>query len=163
TSAISICKQRGADVITTVGEEWKRDRAQAAGADHVVNRKNEKIAEAVMRVTNGKGVDRVLDHVGAPTWQDSLKSLREGGKMLVCGTTGGSQASIDIRQFYTKKLTISGGLLGSKEDLNTVIKMFEDGKLTSVIDSIYNLEDAAKAHSKMEGSEHFGKIILKPG
>lgn len=163
TSAISICIQRGAKVITTVGEEWKIDRAQAAGASHVINRKNEKIAEAIMRITNGKGVDLVLDHVGAPTWQESLYSLREGGKMLVCGTTGGNQASIDIRQFYSKKLSISGGLLGPKEDLVTVVKLFEDGKLSSVIDSIYKLEDAAQAHSKMESSEHFGKIILKPG
>ncbi len=163
TSAISICRQRGAEVITTVGEEWKIDRAQAVGAGHVINRKNEKIAETVMKITDGKGVDLVLDHVGAPTWQDSLYSLREGGKMLVCGTTGGNQASVDIRQFYSKKLSILGGLLGPKEDLVTVIRLFEDGKLSSVIDSIYKLEDAAQAHSKMESSEHFGKIILKPG
>ena len=163
TSAISICKQRGAEVITTVGEEWKIDRAQAAGADHVINRKNEKIAESIMRITRGKGVDLVLDHVGAPTWQESLHSLREGGKMLVCGTTGGNQASIDIRQFYSKKLSIHGGLLGPREDLVTVVKLFEEGKLSSVIDSLFKLEDAAQAHSKMERSQHFGKIILKPG
>ena len=162
TSAISICKQRGAEVITTVGEEWKIDRAQAAGADHVINRKKEKIAESIMRITSGNGVDLVLDHVGAPTWQESLRSLREGGKMLVCGTTGGNQASIDIRQFYSKKLSIHGGLLGPREDLVTVVKLFEEGKLSSVIDSLFKLEDAAQAHSKMEHSEHFGKIILKP-
>ncbi len=161
-AAIQICKLFGAKVITTVGAEWKAKKAKETGADEVINRKEQDIVTEVKRLTDGTGVDVVVEHVGTSTWSSSLKSLSYGGKIAICGATSGYLGETDLRYIYRRSLTIFGTYMGTKAELLEVMRFLVRGKLRPVVDSKFPLERAAEAQRKMEESGHFGKIILNP-
>lgn len=161
-AAIQICKLFGAKVITTVGAEWKATKAKEIGADEVINRKEQDIVTEVKRLTDGTGVDVVVEHVGTSTWSSSLKSLTYGGKLAICGATSGYLGETDLRYIYRRSLTIYGTYTGTKAELLEVLRFLVLGKLRPVVDSKFPLERAAEAQRKMEESGHFGKIILNP-
>ncbi len=159
-ATIQLAKAMNAKVITTVGDERKAGPARSLGPDLVINRKTSDIVAEVIRFTNN-GVDAVIDHVGAQTWDTSLKCLRLAGRMVVCGTTSGNVASVDIRSFYSRQLAIFGAYLGTRAELFELLMFMASKKIKPVIDSVFRLGDAAKAQSRMERSEHFGKIVLQ--
>ncbi len=159
SATILLAKAKGAKVTTTVGDETKIGLAKRLGADHVINRKQNDIATEVSKLTDG--VDVVIDHVGAQTWNTSLRSLKQGGKMIVCGATSGETASIEIRTVYNKQASIIGAYLGTKSELIGLLKFMKLKKIRPLIDTIFKLSDVAKAQTRMENSEHFGKIVLQ--
>ncbi|RDD53166.1 MAG: alcohol dehydrogenase [Candidatus Korarchaeota archaeon NZ13-K] len=160
-SSIQIAKLHGARVIATVGDDWKVERAYGIGADHVINRKREDVVAKVRELT-GEGVDVVVDSVGSATWMTSLKCLRVGGRMISVGATSGEQATIDVRYVFSRQLRIIGSYMGSRAELMQVLRFFEAGRLKPVIDSVFKLEEARKAHERMERSDMFGKIVIVP-
>ena len=160
-SSIQIAKLLGAKVITTVGDDWKVEKAYKLGADYVINRRKEDVVKKVREIT-GRGVDVVVDSVGKETWDKSIRSLGVGGRLISVGATTGPDATIDVRRVFAKQLKILGSYMGSRAELMEVLSYFEDGKLKPVIDSRFPLEEARKAHEKMERSEMFGKIVLIP-
>ncbi|MEM4316335.1 MAG: zinc-binding dehydrogenase [Nitrososphaerota archaeon] len=160
-AAVQISKLFGATVIATVGDEWKKARAREIGADHVANRRTENIVEEVRRVTGGLGVDLVFEHAGEKMWNDALKSLRPGGVMVFCGATSGDEGRLSIRYAYRRQLRLIGSYSWNRYEIDRVLRLFESGRLRPVIDSIFPLKDAAKAHVRMERDEHFGKILLR--
>ncbi len=160
-ATIQLAKAKGVKVITTVGDDKKLGQARSLGPDLAINRKTSDIVNEVMKFTENNGVDVVIDHVGAQTWETSLKCLKPAGRMLVCGTTTGGIASVDIRAFYSKQAAIIGASLGTKSQLLELLSFMESKKIRPVIDSTFKLSDAAMAQSRMERSEHFGKIVLK--
>ena len=162
TIAIQLAKLIGAKVFTTVGLTNKIKRAQQIGADLVLNHYKDNIPSIIQEHTDGKGVDVVLDFTGASTWQRSIVSLRVGGRLLCFGGTSGYNVDFNIRQFYTKQLTLIGTYGGTKSDLIQALSLAEQEKMLPVIDSILPLKEAWKAHEKMEKSKHFGKIVLTP-
>jgi len=162
-ATIQLAKAKGAKVITTVGDDKKLGQARLLGPDLVINRKTGDILKDVTKFTENNGVDVVIDHVGAQTWETSLKCLKPAGRMLVCGTTTGGIASVDIRAFYNKQAAILGAYLGTKSQLLELLSFITSKKIRPVIDSTFRLSDAAKAQSRMERSEHFGKLVLQIG
>jgi len=160
SAAIQLARAKGAKVITTVGDERKMALAKKVGANHIINRTKHDIATEVMSLT-GEGVDAVIDHVGASTWMTSLNSLKLGGKMAVCGATTGETANIEIRTVYNKQASIIGAYLGTKAELVEMIRFMQAKKIRPIIDSKFKLSEAVEAQSRMERSEHFGKIILQ--
>ena len=160
SAAIQLARARGAKVITTVGDEGKVALAKKLGASHVINRTKQDIATEVVTIT-GDGVDAVIDHVGASTWMTSLKSLKLGGKMAVCGATSGEVANVEIRTVYNKQVSIIGAYLGTKNQLVEMMRFMHAKKIRPLIDSKFSLEKAAAAHERMEKNEQFGKIVLK--
>jgi NADPH:quinone reductase-like Zn-dependent oxidoreductase len=160
-ATIQLARAMGAKVITTVGDEQKINAARSLGPVLVINRKTSDIVAEVMKFTASSGVDAVIDHVGAQTWETSLKCLRPAGRMVACGTTSGNVASVDIRSFYSRQLSIFGAHLGTRAELFVLLTFIASKKIRPVIDSTFRLGDAAKAQSKMEKSEHFGKIVLQ--
>ncbi len=161
-AAIQLAKLAGATVITTVGDEWKAQKARELGADYVINRKKENVAERVNEITNGRGVDLVFEHAGQAMWDAAVKSLRPGGTMVFCGATTGDTTQINIRLLYRKQLNLHGAYAWNRDAMEKVLQLFAERKLKAVVDSVMPLEDAVKAHKRMENSEHFGKIILRP-
>lgn len=161
-SSIQIAKLHGANVIATVGDDWKVERAYGIGADFVINRRKEDVLAKVREIT-GEGVDVVVDSVGSETWMTSLKCLKVGGRMVSVGATSGEQATIDVRYVFSRQLRILGSYMGSRAELTQVLRFFETGKLKPVIDSKFKLEEAREAHERMEKSEMFGKILIIPG
>ncbi len=158
-SSIQIAKMLGARVITTVGDDWKIERAYKIGADHVIQRRREDVVSRVREIAGG--VDVVIDSVGKETWPLDLKVLKRGGRLVSVGATSGSSAEVDVRYVFAKQISILGSYMGSRAELMEVLRFVEEGRLKPVIDSVFKLEDAKLAHEKMERSEMFGKIVLR--
>jgi NADPH:quinone reductase-like Zn-dependent oxidoreductase len=159
-ATIQLAKALGATVITTVSGNSKHDFAKKLGADYIIDRTRQDIAEKVKKIVPG-GVDIVIDHVGAATWPTSITVLRQGGRMAVCGMTSGNEATVPVRAFYTKQIVMIGYLLGTKSQLHELINFVMRKKIQPVIDSVFPLQDAKEAQKKMEAGLHAGKILLK--
>jgi NADPH:quinone reductase-like Zn-dependent oxidoreductase len=163
SAAVQVGKLLGSTVIATVGNDTKKEKAQKLGADFVLNHHTEDIPREIKRLTNGRKVNVVFDHIGEATWEKSMKSMAPAGRLVNCGVTSGGKAEIDIRYVFVKQFSLMGSFMGGRGELLKVLSFFEDGKLRPVVDSIFPLSEAAKAQEKMEKSEHFGKIVLKIG
>ncbi|MEO9321593.1 MAG: zinc-binding dehydrogenase [Nitrososphaera sp.] len=146
-------------VITTASTEEKRDFSKDLGADYVIDTTGD-IAARVSEITGGRGVDIVIDHVGAATWTASISSLKQGGRMAVCGMTSGNDAVVPVRAFYTKQLIMTGALLGTKAQLAELVRFVARKKIHPVIDSVFALKDARLAQERMESGRHMGKILI---
>lgn len=161
SAAIQVAKTFGAEVIATAGSEAKAEKAKALGADHVIDHYRQNVLDEVRRITGKKGVDVVVEHVGKATWDSSVKALAKGGRLVLCGATTGAEVTTDLRFVFNRELTIYGSFMAGRGELLKVAKLFESHRLRPVVDSVYPLERAADAQKRMEGSEHFGKIVLK--
>jgi NADPH:quinone reductase-like Zn-dependent oxidoreductase len=160
-AAIQIAFLRGARVFATAGSDEKLERARALGAFEVIHHHTQDIAEEIKRLTNRRGVDVVLEHVGEATWPKSVRSLARGGRLVTCGATTGPNGTLDLTALFSKQLTIQGSYMGTKGELMRVARFFFTGQLTPVIDRTYPLADAAAAQQRMEESGQFGKIVLE--
>lgn len=160
SAGIQIAKVFGARVIAVIGADWKLEKARGLGADEVINHKDQSVLEEVRRLTARRGVDIVFDHVGAATWDTSLKSLARSGRLVTCGATSGAEAVTDIRYIFGRKLSIHGTWMGTKREMHQVMRLVEQGKLHPVVHQVFPLEETARAQEIMERSEHFGKLVL---
>lgn len=161
SAAIQIARLAGALVITTVGSEAKRERALAAGAYEVILYKTEDVAARVRALTDGRGADVVVEHIGPETWPASLAALAKGGRLVTCGATTGPQVSLDLRALFSRQLTIRGAYLGNRSELDAVTRLVAAGRLAPIIDSIYPLAEARKAQEVMLSRNFFGKLVLR--
>jgi NADPH:quinone reductase-like Zn-dependent oxidoreductase len=161
SAAIQIAKVAGARVIATAGSEAKLDRAKELGADELIQHSTQNIADEIKRITNRRGVDVVFEHVGEATWEQSIRSLALGGRLVTCGATTGHEGRIDIRLLFSRNLSILGTYMGSKAELFAVLELVGRGELKPVIDCVLPLERAAEAQERLENREQFGKIVLR--
>jgi NADPH:quinone reductase-like Zn-dependent oxidoreductase len=159
-ATIQLAKALGARVIATVSGKAKYDFAERLGAHHVIDRMSDNIAEEVKKIVPA-GVDIVIDHVGAATWPTSIAVLRQGGRMAVCGMTSGNEATVPVRIFYSKQIVMTGALLGTRAQLQELIRFVVKKRIKPMIDSILPLEEARQAQEKMATELHMGKILLK--
>ncbi len=161
SAAVQVAKLLGAKVIATVGSDTKIEKAEKLGADFTLNHHTQDIPGEIKRITNGRKVNVVFDHIGQATWDKSMKSMAPAGRLVNCGVTSGGKTEIDIRYIFVKQFSLMGSFMGGRGELLKVLSFFEDGKLKPVVDSIFPLAEARKAQERMEKSEHFGKIVLK--
>lgn len=162
TAAIQIAKLHRCRVITTAGDETKLDKARALGADFGINHYQQKISEEVRKITNKAGVDVVVEHVGAATWDESVKSLKSSGTLVTCGATTGPEVKIDLRHLFARQLTLLGSYMGTMADLHEVLGHVFAGRLKPVVDRVFSLKDLRVAHEYLEKSAMFGKIVVNP-
>jgi NADPH:quinone reductase-like Zn-dependent oxidoreductase len=158
---LSIAKGIGAKVIATAGSDWKLARAKELGADHVVNyTTTPKFSPHVKDFTDGRGVDVVFDCIGAPLWDESLASLKPGGRLVITGTTGGSQLPFNLSVMQSRPLTLMGSGARSRRSFAAMMHMVHYGRLRGVVDKTFDLEDTARSHEVMTGRDFFGKLVL---
>ncbi|MCH7472484.1 zinc-binding dehydrogenase [bacterium] len=162
TAAIQVAKVMGARVIATVGSAEKAAKARKLGADEVIDHyeRKDEIHKAVYALTQGAGVDVVVEHVGPAVFTQCVKALKRGGRLVTCGATSGPKVELDLRMLFAKHLTIYGSYMGSMSETLELLPLIERGILKPVVDKVFPLEQAADAHQRLEGSEHFGKIVL---
>ncbi|MFI5058475.1 MAG: zinc-binding dehydrogenase [Candidatus Acidiferrales bacterium] len=161
SAAIQIAKLFGARVIATAGTDEKLQKAKQLGADHGINHKSQKIRDEVRRITSKRGVDVVFEHVGAATWDESIASLAPSGRLVTCGATTGFDAKIDLRFLFSRQLSLLGSYMGTKSELQTVLKLVAAGRLKPIVDRVFPLAEAAAAHAYLESSSQFGKVVLR--
>lgn len=163
SAAIQIAKRLfQATVITTAGDEKKLAKGKELGADYLINHYQQKISEEVKKITGKVGVDIVFEHVGQATWDESMKSLKPGGRLVTCGATTGADTKLDLRFLYSRQYSLLGSYMGTMGELYDVLQHVFAGKLKPVIDATFPLAEAHAAHERMEKSEMFGKIVLQP-
>ena len=162
SAGLQIAKLAGARVFATASTPQKCELARKHGAEVTINYTETDFSHAVLEETNGRGVDVVLEHIGAATWQQSIASLSKNGRLVTCGVTTGNIAEIDIRKMYQKEITVMGSALGTMSELQTVTRLAGQGKLSPIIDSVLPLSSAHEAHTRLENRQNFGKICLVP-
>ncbi len=161
-AALQFAKLFGAEVIVTSSSDEKLAKAKELGADYTINyKKTSDAAKAVRELTKNRGVDIVVDSVGAATFDINLSVTRRGGRIVLCGVTTGAKTEANLQNIYWNQLTVLGSTMGSSEDFRQMLKAVNSNKLKPVVDSEFPLENAVQAMAKMERAEQFGKIVLK--
>jgi NADPH:quinone reductase-like Zn-dependent oxidoreductase len=160
-AAIQVACMHGARVFATAGSDAKLEKARALGATETIHHYQQNVADEIKRLTNKRGVDVVIEHVGEATWTGSVQSLARGGRLVTCGATTGANASLDLRTLFARHLTLHGSYMGTKGELMQAAPFFFAGQLTPVIDRTFPLADAPAAHRRLEASGQFGKIVLE--
>lgn len=170
TMAIMLGKAFGLSVIVTAGSEEKCDAARRVGADHAIDYKTTDFEEAIGAITGGDGVDLVLDMVSGDYVARNLKCLKADGRHVTIAVLGGLKAQINMALVMSKRLTLTGSTLRPRSDaFKTALRdeiereawpLIEDGTIRPVMDELFALPDAAKAHARMENGDHIGKIAL---
>ena len=161
TAAIQVAKNViGARVIATTSTEEKARKAKQLGADEVINYTNEDIAERVKELTEGRGADVVVDHVGAEFWPAAMASLAPGGRYGICGVTSGYRVELQMGMLFLRNQTVFGVFMGRNEDLRQIVEMAAKGVVRGIIHQTFPLEEAARAHETMESRDFFGKLVL---
>lgn len=170
-AATQIAKVMGASLVAgTAGSAEKLARAAELGLDLGINYREQDFAEEVLRATEGKGVDVILDVIGAEYWERNLRALAVKGRMVVVGLMGGTGASTNLGVLLQKRLQVRGTTLRARpmEEKAAATRAFEksvlphiaSGRVKVVIDRVYALRDAAEAHAYMATNANFGKIVL---
>jgi len=163
TASIDIAKFSGAQVVVVGSDAKKLEKAEALGADILIDRsKEENWSKSVFLATDKQGVDVVVDNVGT-TFMHSLRTLKKGGRLLTVGNSGGPKFEIDNRYMFAKHLSIIGSTMSNLADFATVMDQIVVGKLTPALDKSFPLKDAAAAQERLWNGENFGKITLDIG
>jgi NADPH:quinone reductase-like Zn-dependent oxidoreductase len=161
-AAIQVARARGARVFAT-SHPSKADRTLALGAEAVFDHYSSDFAKQAKGLTDGRGVDVVVEHVGQATWDRSVRALARGGRLVTCGATSGHEAAVDLRHLFARQLSLLGTYMGRKGELLAAADLFFAGHLRPSIDRTFPLPDIVEAHERLEAREQFGKIVLIPG
>ena len=169
TGCVILAKMLGAEVIACAGSADKLERLKALGADHVIDYKTtdfskwavEKYGKPQRRTYEG-GVDVVINFTGGDTWVPSLRCLKRGGSLLVCGATAGHDPKEDLRYIWSFELKVIGSNSFYDDDLSALMSMIASGRIKPVIDKVLPLEQAAEGLRLIQDREVMGKVIVTP-
>lgn len=160
--ATQIAKCFGATVIALASTDEKLAQARALGADHCILSADGGWYREVrsLPVVGRTGVDIVFEHVGATTWNDSIKIARRGGRVVTCGASSGWEATTDLRHVFYRQIQILGSTMGSKGDLYRLASLVKSGDIRPIVDRVFPLEEAVQAHEYLDQRTQFGKVVL---
>lgn len=161
SAAIQIAKMLGARVIATTGTDEKAARARQLGADEVINYTTQDFVAECKRMTERKGADVVIEHVGGEVFAKCILAAAWGGRVVTCGATTGFAPTIDLRHVFFRQVEVLGSTMGPKGDLHGILRLVEAGKLAPVVDRVMPLWSAVEAHQLLEERKVFGKIVLE--
>ncbi|MEO8218489.1 MAG: NAD(P)H-quinone oxidoreductase [Acidobacteriota bacterium] len=171
TSAISLCREASLPIYITAGSREKCDRCEALGAAMAINYRESEFETVLLEALAGAGVHVILDHLGAEYLQRDLEVLAPEGRIVLIGSMGGTEGTIDTSLLLRKRARLIGSTLRARpnaEKASIVEKLLvrfgetlQAGRLRPVIDSVFPLAQAAQAHARMQSGEHFGKIALR--
>ncbi len=160
TALIQVAKLFSATIITTVGDDWKAEKARELGADRVVNYRREDFVAAVKEYTAGELADIAVDHVGADTFNKSLAAVKRGGRVVTFGATSGDDVPVSLRHVFGKNLTIHGIYVGPRSSAFQYLRLFPR-KLRTVVDSVFPFDEAPRAYEKLLSRQIFGKVVVR--
>ena len=161
TASIQIARLAGCTVYVVGSDAKKLAAAEALGAQVLIDRSKVDWGKEVFKLTHRRGVDVVVDNVGAATLMTSFRAVRKGGRVLTVGNTSGPKYEIDNRYFFARHISLIGSTMSTRAEFATVMSLVFAGRLQPVIDSILPLADIRAAHEKMEQGDLIGKIVLK--
>lgn len=170
TAAIQLAKAQGVRTIITAGSAEKIERCLDLGAAFGINYRTEDFAERVQEITAGRGVDVILDWIGASYLSKHIEILRSRGRLVVIGLMSGHKAEISLAPLLTKRLRLIGSVLRSQSDeekaflahafTEQVVPLLQSGRVHPVVDRVFSIRDVEEAHRYLQEDRHFGKIVL---
>ncbi len=163
SAAIQIAKFFGAKVIATTSTPEKLAKARDMGADYVINYKEmaDYTKYVYTELTERHGIDIVIDNIVNAMFNTSVRLLRPGGQLIICGATSGSLSKINIANIFWKHLEIKGSTMGNQGEFRNVMKLVFEGKLNPVIDKIFPFYQVEEAEKYLSKANQFGKVLLK--
>lgn len=161
-AAVQIADYVGAEVYATASSEEKLEHARECGADHCINYEEASFKNEIRDLTDGRGVDVAVDHVGPATWNDSMKSLAKGGRLVTCGATTGPTAETNINRVFWNQLQIIGSTMATPGETDDVLELVWDGTFDPHIRATLPMSEITRAHEMLEDREGFGKVVIVP-
>jgi len=159
-TAMRIAKLFGARVIVTSSDDAKLATAKQLGADITFNHKTQKVAQEVRALTNKRGVNVVVENVGAATWDDSLRCLCRGGRLVTCGATSGPQVGLDLRRLFWHHWSILGSTMGNAAEYAEIVRRLGKGELRPIVDRVYPMERVREAYERLAKGQQLGKVVV---
>jgi len=160
-ASLQVAKLLGAYAIVTSGSAAKLEAARALGADATLDHTRDDVVAEVKRLTAGRGADVVVDSVGERTWPLSLRALKRGGRLVICGATTGPKVELDLRRLFWHQWTFLGSTMGSRREYSEIVRLAGLGRLWPIIDRVVPLERAVDAVARLAASEQFGKLVIE--
>ena len=161
-AAVQIANHAGCEVFATASTEEKLRHAESCGADHIIDYESNEFAEEIDALTDKRGVDVVVDHVGAATYPDSLASLAKGGRLVTCGATTGPNPDAGLNRIFWNQLSVLGSTMATPGEVDDVLELVWDGTFEPRIRETLPMSEAARAHELIENREGFGKVVVIP-
>ena len=160
-AALRIATLLGARVIATSSDDAKLAEARRLGADVTLNHRTQKVSQEVRALTHRRGVDVVVENVGAATWDESLRCLRRGGRVVTCGATSGPNVALDLRRVFWHHWSILGSTMGNAAEYAEIVRRLGEGQLRPIVDHVYPLADARQAYERLGKGEQLGKVVVE--
>jgi NADPH:quinone reductase-like Zn-dependent oxidoreductase len=159
TAAIALAAAAGVTVIASSRSEAKLAAAKKLGAAHAVQAGRD-AAKSIIGLTGSDGVDAVIESVGEPTWQTSLRAVRSGGSVVVAGATGGANPGADLSRIFWRQIRILGSTMGSLDEFGALLRFVESARIKPLIEKVYPMSDYLEAFQRLASGEHTGKLAL---
>ena len=160
-TALRIAKLFGARVFVTSSNDAKLAAAKQLGADVTLNHKTQKVSQEIRALTDKRGVDVVVENVGAATWDDSLRCLRRGGRLVTCGATSGPQVGLDLRRLFWHHWSILGSTMGNAAEYAEIVRRLGRGELRPIVDRVYPMARVKQAYERLARGEQLGKVVVE--
>jgi NADPH:quinone reductase-like Zn-dependent oxidoreductase len=160
-TALRIAKLKGARVIVTSSDDGKLAEARRLGADVTLNHRTEQVAPRVRALTGRRGADVVIENVGEATWDQSLRALARGGRLVTCGATTGPMVTIDLRRLFWYQWSILGSTMGNAAEYQEVVRLLGAGELRPLVDRVFPFTEGRAAFERLERGEQLGKIAIQ--
>lgn len=161
SAALQVANKLATQVIAASSNDLKLTRATELGTAHVINYRKADFVREVRTFTEKRGVDVVVDCIGGDGWIKSLAALAKGGRLVTCGAMAGTRPQTNLQRIFWNHLKVFGANWGSRSEFHQLLKFLEASGVKPVLDRVFPLKDAVKAHQRLENREQFGKIILR--
>ncbi len=162
-AAIALARMAGARVIATASTAEKRARLLDAGVEHAIDYTVDAWPDEVRALTGGRGVDVAVDHVGRAAFPGALRALANRGRIVLCGASSGSEATVDLVDVFARQISIIGSSDGSRRELLEVFRLLAEGRVAPPpISAVLPLERAAEAQALLASPDHYGRVLLAP-
>jgi len=160
-ASLQVARHLGARSIVTSGSDAKLEAARRHGADAAVNHATGDVVAEVRRLTDGRGADVVVDSIGETRWPESLRALRRGGRLVVCGATTGPMVSLDLRRLFWHQWSILGSTLGTRREYDQIVALAHEGRLWPVVDCTVPLAEWPAAVARLQRGDQLGKLVIE--
>jgi NADPH:quinone reductase-like Zn-dependent oxidoreductase len=160
-AALEIVRNIGATAWVTSHSEEKLALARGLGAENLINYTTTDVAKEIRARTGKKGVDVVFDTVGEATWSQSLGALGKRGRLVTCGATSGPMVQTDVRRLFWNQWDIMGSTMGNDAEFDAITREFCEGRLTPLVDSVFDISQGRQAFERLQSGQQFGKIVVR--
>jgi NADPH:quinone reductase-like Zn-dependent oxidoreductase len=160
-AALEIVRKIGATAWVTSHSDEKLALARELGAENTLNYATTDVGKEIRTRTGKRGVDVIFDTVGEASWPQSLVALGKRGRLVTCGATSGPHVKIDVRRLFWNQWDIMGSTMGNEAEFDAVAKEYTAGRLTALVDSVFDISQGRKAFERLASGQQFGKVVVR--